>query len=254
MNATARRLKRQEKLEAIRAMADDPGERPAKASKYVWHVDDYVEEYGPSDVVLLVRVSSREQSKEGNLKWQKISAKEALTKIGMNVIKCYREVGSGSNPLNERKVLKRAMKKAGWLGIPLVVPCLSRLVRHLLWKTIDTVWKPTVNQMKEIARMAKRYGIPAIISMFDPDASSERERGFLSKLSRTTQGTLRIARPRKTYVGYKKEVKDTYLGLVLTMHESGISCKRIANHITEKSGHPITKMTIFRWVSAYDSI
>ena len=110
MNLRKRRERRSALAAAIRKRLE-PESPPAKASKYLHHLDEYQKEHPDMRAILYCRVSTRAHGKEGNKTYKKVLLGEQK-KRGIPVVGYHHEVSSGWILNEDRWVLVNAVKQA----------------------------------------------------------------------------------------------------------------------------------------------
>lgn len=245
--------KRQDRLAWIRSLPDND-EAPVKASSYVWHVDEFAKAHPEiKQGILACRVSKREQDAHGSLRRQARGLRKLYRdNFDITIVETFKEVGSGSGPLEERTTLIEAIKIAGKLRIPLYIGCVSRLLRNENWKSIDPDWQPTQEQWEELNTLLKQHNVKHVVSYNSPDATPPEDQGFLSLLNRVLLGKQHSGRKRRKYPGYRKDQKAKSIDTVKRMTMEGTGCRRIAKAVERLTGFPVNRKTVLEWVRELD--
>ncbi len=102
------------------------------------------------------RVSSRTQNHKGNLRHQQAGLVAHVAGLCGTLGGVWREVGSGAEPLGERRL---AATLAAVAGGTLWAETLDRFLRSYWWETNQPNEWPSVAQVEELAALAKLYDV-----------------------------------------------------------------------------------------------
>jgi hypothetical protein len=196
-----------------------------------------------TEAVLYCRESTHEQP----LGPQKTGTRRRIEAAGVKVRRVYGEAKGGrSLDPGDRPELMKAVEAARRLGIPLVVACLSRLLRNRRYHpSANPDARPTDADLKALLELAD--GVE-LLTLNDPDASPPEDENFLRELVAEVKRRP-VGRPRKKEPGHMKDRSKRWKKRAKLMHEEGMSYREIADHIYEVDGIPITHGTIWNWVA-----
>jgi hypothetical protein len=116
-----------------------PKSKPAKASKYLHHFDEYLKEHPDIVAIIYCRVSEHMQKHTCNLDTIMKVSRKALRKCNIPVAGCYQEVSSGWILNGDRLALVQAVEKAkkykGKRTIVIVTALSDRFLRNMDFTT-----------------------------------------------------------------------------------------------------------------------
>jgi hypothetical protein len=154
---------------------EDPGTTLARASDYIRHLADLARDHHGVEVVLYIRVSGRMQDRRGTLDRQERFCRRRLAEMGCEVVKVYREVGSGWRLApRDRQGLADAADYARRRGTILVAESVSRLVRSVQYHSVDyPTAQPTKKEYEQLRFITEGVILATIHA---PDATPGQER------------------------------------------------------------------------------
>lgn len=204
-----------------------PKSKPAKASEYLQHLDEYYKQQPDIQAILYCRDSTRHQG--CNLDTYEEVLRRELNQRGISIVgRCYREICSGSD-FDNRWKLEQAVEKAKKLiakGIQAVIvaPSSDRFLRNRFFTTDHPDILPTEAEFEQL--IALGCGVP-LATLLHPDMSPEEVRGYQSKWGQSTKGN-KGGRPREKRPGYKKQRRKEKLNKVIELHKQGVNPCQIA--------------------------
>ena len=205
------------------------------------HIKDITSTTTP-EVNLYLRESDRKQ--EGNLIYQKRGSIQLIKEEGIYLPhRAFEEVCSGKSFEREtRPELFRAIDSCEKEGLPLVIPCVTRLYRSpkCPWMPLA---KGEVESCLELCR-----GV-TVVSLFNPNADPNEDEVWLRELYSRVSGKI-PNRPRVRYSGYKKELKREFIALARELRKQKLSLRAIAVRISLESGFSITEGGLRGWFSS----
>jgi DNA invertase Pin-like site-specific DNA recombinase len=195
-------------------------------------------------VVIYCRVSDPHQ----DLAAQRKGIRWHLAKLGVRVLCSYSETTNGKCLLpSDRPKLFKAIAAARKLGVPLVVVCVSRLVRNAEYHIYrNPEARPTKAEFKAFMAIAK--GV-TICTLNNPDSSPPEDEALLNRLAADAKGK-RVGRPLKKRPGWAAKRRKQYLSQAREMRKQDKSYRRIAAEISKQSGHPISHAGVRKWIKA----
>lgn len=252
MNRQEFERRRRRRLSAERYAAEADRERAlnpeAKPSDYdVRSLDDALQSAIIPAVVLYCRVSGRKQDLDSQLK----GSRHFVADRGIRVARSHGETAKGRflDP-QERPALHAALSDARRRGVPLVVPCSSRIVRNSDYDAYrQPDLKPTVAEFEQFAKLAD--GI-TVLTLSDPDASCPDDEAFLRKLTADATGRP-VGRPRKRAPGFRKDRRDRLRARVRALRRQGLSLRKIADVLT-REGFRVTHTAVANWLKGRVSV
>lgn len=155
--------------------------------------------------------------------------------------KCiYVEVKSGKlSKLYNRKEFYRAVEESENGKYPILVVTPSRLLRnenyHPCW---NQSLKPTQQEWEHFIKFFN-LDDTTLYCLSDPNLSIDQDEAFLNKV-------MVVEKPKRR--GYSKSRKIKYKEYAVNLVREGYSYGKVANEVSEKSGHKISKTTIHKWV------
>jgi hypothetical protein len=225
-------------LKVARAESEANMQPEAIPSEYGFQSLDDVE---PCDGVLYCRVSGRRQ----DLGAQKRGARRYCEEAGFGVEHTFGEKVPGWNlDPDERPVLYRAIALCRQTGLPLFIPCTSRLLRSATYHAHHSPHaRPLVPEFDELMKVLGRV---EVLTLNEPDADPVDDEAFLGRLSAGESGR-RVGRPRKKCPGYRNERRAEYLPVAWKLRKQGRSFAEIARIVSLKSGIPISPRGMQNW-------
>lgn len=225
--------------------AHDPKkDRPAKPSSYgIKSLDAYIEECPVSEVYLYSRTSSPNQRVKPHLR----AATRWLQKREVKVIYRHSERGRSGKSLDpeERSELFKALNAARKRGVPLVVPCISRLIRHAQYDaSANPNARPTVQEIKRLMSLAE--GVQ-LLTLNDPDSYPLDDENFLRNLIAEVE-LKQVGRPKAKQAGDRKKIREEYEQMAQRMHQSGKSYRFIAVQVSKKAKSRVSHTTVKNWI------
>lgn len=195
------------------------------------------------EVYLYCRESTRKQDLRRQLK----GARRRITDMALKVRRPFAEFGNGKSiDPGERRELFNALDAARRRGIPLVVPCFSRLLRDTDYHPYRApTARPTKTKVE--ALLERVQGVP-LLTLNDPDASPADDENFLRQLAAEVKRR-KVGRPVKKAPGYTISQKERWLPRVLRMRARGLSLRAIADRIFATDGTRISHGTVRNWLS-----
>ncbi len=145
----------------------------------------------------------------------------------------------------DRPELVKALGEARRRGVPLAVPCISRLVRSAAYhpsKNPNGV--PTVAEFEKLLELA---GGVEIVTLDDPDSTPPQDEAFLRQLTAEASGR-KVGRPPNKPAGYAAERREHFLNLAVELHTKGWSLRAIAEKVSRESGYRISHVAIRNWL------
>ncbi len=239
--------RRKRKSSALRRIELKYGRKskPAKASEYLHHLDEYHEKHPDIQAEIYCRVSERMQGYKHNLDTYEKKLRRELQKRNIPVVGCFREICSGWVLNDDRFALVYAVKKAkkhkAKITTVLVASSSDRFLRNKYFTTKKPDILPTEAEFEELKKLT--CDVP-LVTLLDPDMPPNKVRGYQSKWGQQAKGN-RGGRPKKNKPGYKKQIRLEKLPRVLRMHNKNISLGDISA-VTD-----IPKPTVWYWIKKY---
>lgn len=233
----ARRLKRKE-----RQNAGNIRFKPARASKYLqWLKKDY-RKHPDMVAILYLRVSARSQDHKKNLRNHEKVLRRKLKHLGIRVIGCYCEVGSGWITDHTRGVLRQAVRQARQLKNAVILTTSSdRFLRNRNFMVDNLDLRPTEVEFKKLVKLT--CGVP-FVTYLPPNMAPRKVRGYQSKWGQRAKGNKGgrtiIKRP-----GYKKSRRKKKLPDVDRLLRQGKNPTDIARKVK------IARSTVSDWIKRY---
>jgi len=220
---------------------------PGMASEFIHHLPTLLAKHGQRPVVLLSRVSTESQRKDGNLDDATASALRELKAFGCTVLKTFPEVANGGIFDSDRIVLERAIEYARQRGAWLVVQSRDRFLRGRTFDGTSQSELPTVGEYMALRRMAGGVPLATILPPDDPGArSSQIKRGQAAK------GT-HVGRPPKEMSGRGvfKRRKAACSPEAQRLHAEGRSYRQIAQDLNQRqdSWPVVSAKTVWNWIN-----
>jgi hypothetical protein len=205
---------------------------PAKASNYLYHFDDYLNQFLNVLVILYIRVSSGPQEDRGNLiTYEKVLRKE-LKRLNIPIRDCCKDVCSGWLIHHEKRTgLRKAIRKAkaqNRKGINVIIlsPSSDRFLRNRYYHSQERPdLIPTEDEFSEFVKLTRNVPLATFLH---PDMPPEKVRSKQTKWGQQVKGK-RGGRPRKEYPGYKKKLRNEKLPIVLKLNNQGKRICEISN-------------------------
>lgn len=213
----------------------------AKASNYIWHVDDVLRDPDMKEPGAWGRVSRREQNRNRNLDDQIANLDIVATDRDRIVGKAFRHVGPGWDVKNEdfAKAIRWAKRKPGRF---LLAEDVTRWLRSLVYHSnANRDATPTGWQFEQL--LAKADGV-ILATVLHPDAPRSEVESFQRKRGRLIKGR-KGGRPKIKKPGDKKRWREKKLPLVLKYQRQGGSVREIAGATA------VPFSTVSRWIRQY---
>jgi hypothetical protein len=225
--------------QAARAEAEANMQPEAVPSEYGFQCLDDVD---PCDGYLYCRVSGRRQ----DLGAQKRGARRFCEEAGFGIEHTFGETVPGwSLDLDKRPALYRAIALCRQTGLPLFIPCTSRLLRSGNYHAHHSPHaRPMVPEFEKLMNV---LGGVEVLTLNDPDADPVDDEAFLGSLSAGESGR-RVGRPRKKCPGYRRERRVEYLPAARKLRKQGKSFAEIARIVSLTFGIPISSRGIQNWL------
>lgn len=242
-----REKRRLEIIEYIRKREKALPKSPeGNASKYIYHLDEYLKQHPDIEALIYCRVSSGPQKYKCNLvTYEKVSLGE-LKKRGIPVVGCcYSEESSGWVLNDEREELINAIEEAKRLikkgrKIVIVTASTNRFLRNRDFRTTERPYSlPTEADFQQLNELA--CGVP-LVTLLSPDMSEEEVRSYQTKWGQEAKGN-KGGRPEKKEPGYKKRRRIRKLDKVRQLHKQGTA----VCDIERQTG--IKRSTIIDWIA-----
>lgn len=203
-----------------------------------------------TEVLLFVRVSSKNQEHNGNLKRQENAILKMIPE-NAKVVKTLKHQGS-AKPEKIKDKLEEVMEHAKNKNVKNVVAITtSRFIRNAEHDATDPEKRnvmPNEDELKWLKNMAERYGVN-LVTLADPDLSPMEDASFISNAIKRNEGKEKTGRPKKQESGYKIKQKEEWFAEVCRLHyQNRWSTRRIASHVTKESGIKISHETINQWI------
>jgi len=196
---------------------------PVLASDYIRHLTTLIAKRPWLKVVVYLRVSTRQQNKKRNLWAQKRWMLRELERLGVLVLRVYRETGSGWK--DDRPVLKAAAEYAIANDSILVAETADRFLRSRDFKTTTPWVLPTCIEWEALKLDT---GSVTLATVLHPDTDWKEARRHQSVRGRDEKGS-KFGRPRKLQPGDLKMRHDKLMPRVRKFRETwGCSYREIA--------------------------
>jgi DNA invertase Pin-like site-specific DNA recombinase len=145
---------------------------------------------------------------------------------------------------DERPELYEALAAARKRGIPLVVPCISRLIRNAFYHAHhNPEATPTIAEFLELLKLAT--GVQ-IITLNDPDATPPKDEAFLRQLAAEVKRR-NVGRHKTKTPGDTKDRRRTWKKRVQELRRQGLSYREIADQVYAEGAIGITHGTVRNW-------
>jgi DNA invertase Pin-like site-specific DNA recombinase len=217
--------------------------KSAKASEYIHHFRKYKKHL---DFVLCYgRVSERPQLP--HLKTYEFFLRKRCEKRGVRVCRYFGEQCSGKTVyFHTRDQLIAAIAEAKKLreqgkDVSILASSTNRYLRNINYSKTNQDVLPTKAELEELLALAD--GIP-LLTVYPPDWSEREVRGILSKWGQRYKGN-KGGRPKQTKPGYKKQLRNEKLEIVLLLYKENNSLGKIAL-LTR-----VPKSTVADWIRKY---
>ena len=216
---------------------------PGVGGEFIEHLPSLLERKGQPLIVLLCRVSSKEQEQAGNLDVQRRYA-----------IKCLQEKGyrrgrdlfvvegvESSRIQDDRHLLFLAVEEARKCGGIVVAVSRDRLIRSRSFDGSNVTEPPTISEYLQLKSLAGVVPLATIMHPDDPAARSDQ-----IKRGQTAKGR-KGGRPRKRKW---KERRLAWIGLAMKMRDEGQSYQQIADSLNAMDDGfcNVTKKTVWNWL------
>lgn len=249
------RLKREEKfrdaklLAAKAAKQDYPDDPPAKGSEFGIERLDATSATSIPEAVLLARVSSR----SGDVLAQRRGARLKIEGFGIKVVAVIGnrkgESGKTLDP-DKRPDLIRALKLARRRNCPLIIPAISRALRHPEYHHSHSPHlAPTKAEMKRFMRLVNQYGV-RVLCLNDPDDTPKGDEKFLKDMAVEIKGPrAKGGRPRKPGRPSSSDprVKNKRAIKRVIRKYADLDPGTLAERVWEDTGTRLSRTTLWRW-------
>ncbi len=239
--ALAKRLRRQARINSISGKS-----KPAKASKFLHHLDEYLKNHPFTVALIYCRVSACMQGYKRNLDTIEQVLRRALKHRNIPVVGCYREVRSGWILDHKRGALVQAVEKVKkYKGKRTVVIVTTSSDRFLRNRDFHTQERPDILPTEEdFERLIGLTGDVPLLTLLHPDMPSHKVRGIQSKWGQRAKGN-KGGRHRKRFPGYKKKRREQKLTTLMSLNRRG----KTLSYIVAKTG--VARSTIKDWIEKY---
>lgn len=192
---------------------------PGVASELIWHLPDLIECHGSLPVVILARVSAREQDRTGNLTPQVDYLERAAKLHELKIVKILREVGSGWR-MDDRSVLTHALDVAREHGAILLVESTCRLIRSTDFHNSQNPGAvPTKAEFEFLRELAGNVPLATVLR---PDTPWEYVRSHQTRRGQVAKDA-KGGRPRAVRAGDKKRRRQELQVRVRRLYGRGLS-------------------------------
>jgi hypothetical protein len=189
---------------------------PGRASDFIDHLPDAVTAGDP--VVILCRVSHRNQSKNRNLLGQVQNTRRSVCDLGAEVVAEFSDVASGW-VWDERTGFRKAIQLAQRIGATVVAESTDRLIRSKAFHSKSNPGaQPTQDEFLMLQRKADGVQLATILH---PDTPWREVRGVQSRRGQIAKKR-RGGRPRKETTCSKA---DPNLGQIVNQHGGKITVR-----------------------------
>jgi|GEM_PF-2928253 len=212
-----------------------------KASEFIGYFPEWYQTATDRRILLLCRVSGREQERSGNFDNYEIPLQNEMSRRGVRVIATLSEATSGWVTKDaHRPMLKAAVAIAIASQTPILAFSTDRFIRSRAYKNTAQDILPT---LKEYQMLRERTQNVTLLTWLHPDLDSRRVRGEEIKLGHDVKGNVG-GRPTKVSDEVDKEVRRQKKAQAIEFRcEEGLSLGKIAKQLG------IPKSTIQRWVN-----
>ena len=215
-----------------------PVSKPAKASKYLHCLEEYIKKYPVIWVIIYIRVSTGPQGNKNLDTYEKV-LRSILKKLNIHVLCCYREIGSGWVLDEDRLPLVNAVNEAKRRQAVIITTSADRFLRNIDFHTKqNSDALPTEAEFELLKELTNN--VP-LLTLLRPDMSPRKVRGYVTKWGQNAKGN-KGGRPTENKSGYKKQKRHDCLSHVLTLRKKGYSW----GDIVKATGIP--KTTAWDWV------
>jgi hypothetical protein len=225
--------------------------RPSAASRYIEPIDNMK----PGDRAFAVlRVSSTEQGKAGNLIGQRVNLPRAVEARGGVVVGSWELEWSGHGTEWEY-LLVGVGDQARECGANIVVLAdPTRVCRSRHFRADSAYFRQAQANEHDIAAAVNainRLNDLRVMTVLHPDATNEEGRLLLSRWAQQAKDH-KGGRPRKPdrAPGWRERRRDEMLPKVLELHHQGLNFSRIAERVNEESRgrYTVTRYTVRDWL------
>jgi len=217
--------------------------KPARASNYLHWLKNYNREHPDMKVVLYLRVSARSQDHNGNLWNQERVLRRKLKKLGIPIVGCYSEVGSGWNTDHILGDLRQAVREAkNHENAVILATSADRFLRNKDFHTqTNPNALPTIAEFEKLRKLTR--SVP-LVTLLHPDRSWKKVRGYYSKWGQRTKGNI-VGRPILKNSGWTIKRREKKLPRVRKMLKRGKNVTEIAGKLQ------VARSTLDDWVKNY---
>jgi len=241
-----KKLERKQRQQEIIRQQRMEESTPFDKSEIFQNFYEYVEKHAPKMIFAHCRVSGGAQFRNGGLHRQMDGVKKLLRQKGITGVRVRGECGPGwFFTEKERPELAKTFRMAGKVNAPVTFVCPSRAARgtdyHSEFNPDD---EPTREQWEAITTIARKFGVPALLTLSDPNQSPAKDVGSLSMVSRLASGTEKVGRPKKKQPGTSKQRRLEWIEPIIKMKNDGMSIRAVAAEITRSTGHHVHPSTV----------
>ena len=222
--------------------------KPAKASEYLHHLDEYHKQHPNIRAIIYCRVSIRlQEDTTHNLDtYEKLLRRELKKRKIPVAVRCYREICGGWILNEDRLALVHAVEEAknhkGRKRTTVIIAASSdRFLRNIDFTTEEPDIIPTEAEFEKLIELT--CDVP-LLTFLPPDMSPKKVRGYQIKWgqkAKCNQG----GRPRKKTPGYKKRIKEEKLPTLKQLYKED----KTPSHIAKRLNIPYT--TISDWIKKH---
>lgn len=226
---------------------DHPSQRTAKLTSYgIKSLSSYLLTENLS--TLCVYVYCRCSKTTQDLKTSKESATRETRRLGVIVIKCFGEHAKGSDLTQKtRPELFAAVNAAALRKIPLVVTCVSRLLRNTNFHPYKhSELKPTRQEFECLMKIVKDV---QILTLNDPDSSPPEDECFIRDLVKALGGKRKGNKPKNVMekLDNKGERSTDQNPYVQTILKGELSTRQAAFEINRCGDVRVDHTTVHMW-------
>lgn len=180
----------------------------------------WVNDLAPCRVVILARESTRQQDRDGNLRWQRTLYRRECRALGFDVLRTFGEIGSGHNYF--RRTLEEAVAYARRFDAIVVAEATNRFVRPRLYS--PSTFPDAPYALDELDRIAEIAGGVTLATFLHPDMPEWQVRSHQIK-----RGLQKPPQP-----GIKNDCRERYRPQALILKELGASTREIAKALGQR--------------------
>lgn len=220
-----------------------PGAKPPRASLYVHHLEELVKEKPRLEVVLVCRVSGREQHRRKHLRDQRASLRRNVEALGARVVREFSAVASGWD--DDWLVVESAAAWARRHGAVLMAESTCRYLRNREYSSTECPWVlPTRDEWEKFLAITRGVKLATLLH---PDAHWKDVRSYQSKRGMIEKESKR-GRPRKRRPGELSERREALLPEVIKLR-----CKWLVSYRNIGAALNVPWRTVKDWLRPYES-